>query len=112
LDLLFADLGPGESELSRFLTAAVFFFLSGLFIGYLNPKAWLLAGLNAWGGVFLGLVAGIASLSGLPEAPKPYGALAILFGPLGLALLGSRFGAQIGRKRVVSRLAGRLFGRK
>ncbi len=67
LSLFFSDLGTGESLSSRFVTAAILYFVVGFIIGFFNPGIWMLAGLVAWGGVVLGLLgltrAGDASLS-------------------------------------------------
>ncbi len=46
--LFFSDLGSQESEVSRIVTIVLFFFISGLVIGYFNPRIWILAGLTAW----------------------------------------------------------------
>lgn len=57
LSLLFSDLGPGETWVGRFVALAVLYVVSGLIIGYVNPKLWMLAGLTAWGAVLIGIVA-------------------------------------------------------
>lgn len=57
--LFFSDLGSQESEVNRIVIIVLFFFVSGLVIGYFNPRIWMLAGLTAWlcvlfgGGVLL-----------------------------------------------------------
>jgi hypothetical protein len=56
LSLLFSDLGPGETWASRLTITAVFYFVSGLVVGYVNPKLWMIAGIIAWGSVLLGIV--------------------------------------------------------
>lgn len=89
LSLLFSDLGPGETQASRNATVAIFTFLSGLFMGYFNPKVWFLAGLVAWGGALLG-IGGLTS--------NPVSALGVMLLSLGPALLGGYIGGLIGRK--------------
>ncbi len=61
LSMVFSDIGPGESETRRIVVATLFFFLSGLGIGYLNPRAWTVSGLTAWGGRLNGNVLGVCS---------------------------------------------------
>ncbi|MBK9155459.1 MAG: hypothetical protein IPM25_14825 [Chloracidobacterium sp.] len=54
LVLTFSDLGPGESWPLRITVAAAFFFISGAFVGLIQPKAWPIALLTAWGAVLMG----------------------------------------------------------
>jgi hypothetical protein len=74
LSLLFSDLGPGESWTDRLAITAAFYVASGLVIGYLNPKLWMIAGLTAWGAVLLGIVGLINVLvAGQARAGSPRG---------------------------------------
>ena len=56
LSLLFSDLGPGETWANRVIMLVALYAVSGLIIGYINPKLWMIAGLTAWGTVLLGIV--------------------------------------------------------
>ncbi len=56
LSFLFSDLGPGETWAGRFIGLTVLYLGSGLVIGYVNPKLWMIAGLTAWGALLLGIV--------------------------------------------------------
>jgi hypothetical protein len=110
LSLFFSDLGPGETWTRRLVIAALLFFLSGLFIGYLNPKLWIIAGLTAWGPVLFGSTGLINILSGaVPSLGIVWvQVLAMLLLPLGLALLGAYVGALVGRKHLIRRLLDRI----
>jgi hypothetical protein len=57
LSLLFSDLGPGETWANRVIMLVALYAVSGLIIGYINPKLWMIAGLTAWGAALLGIVA-------------------------------------------------------
>ncbi len=61
LSMVFSDIGAGESAIIRIVVATLFFFLSGLGIGYLNPRGWIISGLTAWGGRPNGNVLGVCS---------------------------------------------------
>jgi hypothetical protein len=52
LVLLFSDPPPGGAA-QQFATAFVAIFVGGLFIGFLYPERWWIAGLTAWGGFLL-----------------------------------------------------------
>ena len=97
LSLLFSDLGPGETYVSRALIAGLFFFLASLFIGYFNPSRWWLSGLVAWGGVFLG----IGALLGSPGkgAKEFLLSLGVLVLPLGISLFGGKRGAKLNKRK-------------
>ena len=56
LSLLFSDLGPGETWANRVIMLVALYAVSGLIIGYINPKLWMIAGLTARGTVLLGIV--------------------------------------------------------
>lgn len=91
LSLFFSDLGPGETMLSRFITAGILFFLTGLVTGYFNPHIWMLAGLVGWGGVLLGV-------SGLIRREEILLSLSMLLISLGPAFLGGFLGSFFSRK--------------
>ena len=57
LSLLFSDLGPGETWANRVIMLVALYAVSGLIIGYINPKLWMITGLTAWGAALLGIVA-------------------------------------------------------
>ncbi|MBI4296496.1 MAG: hypothetical protein HY667_05215 [Chloroflexi bacterium] len=99
--VLFSDLGPGQSFAWQLLTAAVFFFVSGLIIGYFNPNTWLLAAIVAWGGVLL-------TVAFLKEPTASLPRLVVSLGP---TLLGGYVGGLVGKKRLVGRLFRLLFRR-
>ncbi len=73
LVLLFSDLGPGESYLSRYsLTFAGHLFFGFLF-GLVNPRVWPFSGLVAWGGILIALRSAIAGPQGWPDAATVVG---------------------------------------
>jgi hypothetical protein len=89
LTLFFSDGTP--SMVQRLAIAGVVYFVFGLLTGYFNPQIWLLAGLAAWGPVFLG-VQGIASHGGgAVEAIPSFLGVAGL--PLAAALIGAYLGS-------------------
>ncbi len=98
---LFSDLGPGQSFAWQLLTAAIFFLVSGLIIGYFNPGIWLLAAIVAWGGVLLA----VAFLK------EPTASLPRLIVSLVPTVLGGYAGGLVGKKRLVGRLFRFLFRR-
>ncbi len=49
------DLAPGESIYGRLLAALIFFIVSGFIVGWVNPEAWGMAGIMAWGGMLMGV---------------------------------------------------------
>ena len=57
LSLLFSDLGPGETWANRVIMLVALYAVSGLIIGYINPKLWMITGLTARGAALLGIVA-------------------------------------------------------
>ena len=63
LSLVFSDLGSGEAWWARVLVATFFFFFCGLAVGWFNPRFWIIAGLSAWGGILMGGLFVLASLS-------------------------------------------------
>jgi hypothetical protein len=99
------DLGLGESWPVRAVAAALFFFLGGFGFGYFNPDGWLIAGLTAWGCVYLGVLSVVAALnssenvSAVRFEPPVYVGLILLFAPLGLALLGGYLGKNLKLRR-------------
>jgi hypothetical protein len=95
LPLFFAD-GPSLSE--RFVVAAIAYPLFGFVTGYFNTRAWMIAGLAAWGPMLLGILSLISQLSVL--------ALGLLLLPLGLVLLGGYVGSRFRRRRQVSSVTG------
>ncbi|MDZ4296305.1 MAG: DUF192 domain-containing protein [Patescibacteria group bacterium] len=96
LSFLFADFGPGETTTSRIISAALFFVVVALPIGYLNERRWWLAGLVGWGSAIAGLfpLAGGLALGNWRQALQSL----IFFGPLLLAL-GSGYGGAVIRRR-------------
>ena len=98
LSLLFSDLGPGETIAGRLYTAEALYFISGLFIGFINSDMWWLGGITAWGGLFLG----IAGLFGGGE--EIWLAPVFIIASLLPALLGSYIGSLINKKRYLQRL--------
>ena len=58
LSLVFSDLGPGESTLTRTLVTVLTFLGGGFITGLIaGSRAWPLSILSAWGPILLGLVA-------------------------------------------------------
>ena len=92
LSLLFSDLAPGESLLSRLVMAALFFLVTGIIIGYLNRTTWLISGLIGWGGVLLALQ------SLLNSAPNVLQTIILMFTSVVPAFLGGYLGSILGRK--------------
>lgn len=108
LAFVFSDLSSGEAWLERVIVAALFFFLSGLGIGFFHPKWWIIAGLTAWGGIFLGgfivlMAIGRYGSTAFDAQEPPYisAGLIILFVSLGLALIGGYIGKLLSRMRKV-----------
>jgi len=102
LALLFSDSSADESGSNRIVVAILFFFLCGVGIGFFNPKMWIISGLTAWGGIFLG---GFITLIALPryginafgaqEPPYISAGLIMFFLPVALALTGGYIGKQL-----------------
>ncbi len=110
LALAFSDFGPAESAAGRISMIALFFVLSGFAIGFLHPRAWLLACLSTWGAALFGLVLCIAALrthgaDAFQALEPPYltVGLAWLFGPLALAVAS----AYAGRRAALRHTEGR-----
>ncbi len=109
LSMVFSNLGPGESETSRVFVAVLFFFLCGLGIGYFNPRAWIISGLSAWGGLLFGLFLTVSAVSkygsyAFAAQQPPYisvGLLTLLL-PVSLALLGGYVGSRLRRTRTIT----------
>ena len=97
LSLFFSDFGPGETIAVRFLIAGLVFLFSGLVIGLINPRSWLLSGMVGWGGFLLSLL-GMFRLEDVPLA------LLTLVVSLGPAFLGGYTGSLISRKYCLRRL--------
>lgn len=105
LYFIFSDLSSSEIWINRILTAAVFFFLSGLVIGGFNPKAWFLSGLTAWGGLLMGIIITLRAIGkygsdafGAQEPPYISAGLVFLFIPLAIALVGGNIGKLLSEK--------------
>ncbi|MGD9564205.1 MAG: hypothetical protein AB7F88_15070 [Pyrinomonadaceae bacterium] len=106
LAFVFSDLGQGESWLVRMIAGALFFFVSGAFIGYFNPRLWVISGITAWGGVLMG---GLLSLRAIrvyggesfaaKEPPFISVGLIMLIAPLTLSLIGGFIGKLFAQKR-------------
>lgn len=107
LVFVFSDLGPGEGWPFRVAITAAYFFISGAFIGYAQPKTWAIALLVAWGGVLMGgfitLVAIVhygREAFAATQPPFITSGLIILFGSVGATLLGAFFGKLLPRKDI------------
>lgn len=90
--LLFSDLGPGETLLSRLLLAALVFLVAGAIIGYLNRKTWLLSGVAGGGGAMLALQTLVSRESDLLQT------IVLLAVSPGAALLGGYLGNLLSKK--------------
>lgn len=106
LTMVFSDVGAGESATIRIVVATLFFFFSGLAIGYFNPRGWIVSGLSAWGGVTFGTFLVYAAINrygsnafAAREPPYILAGLGILLLPLSLALLGGYVGRRLREKR-------------
>ncbi len=106
LALVFSDLGASEACLGRVSVAALFFFLCGLGIGFLNPELWIIAGLSAWGGILMGGFIVLMAISkygsaafDAQEPPYISAGLAMLFIPPGLTLIGGYIGKLLSQMR-------------
>ena len=106
LALVFSDSGASEEWLVRVLVAALFFFLSGLGIGFINPELWIIAGLSAWGGILMGgfivlMALGRYGSAAFDAQEPPYisAGLTMLFVPLGLTLIGGYIGKLLSQMR-------------
>ncbi len=110
-----SDLGRGETIASRLITAGALSVLSGLVIGYFNPRAWLLAGLAAWATGPLGIAVLVSSLvsglsiSGLSTRTFSWTSVLWLMHPW-VELLSSYFAARLREGQIVRRLARRFGG--
>ena len=99
LSLVFVDLGPDGLTFGRVILGVGFFLLVGLIIGFINPKGWWISGFAAWGGILIG---GFITINAIKkyggdawsanEPPYILSGLALLFFPLGLALVGGYLG--------------------
>lgn len=105
LNFIFSDLSSSEAWINRTLTAAVFFFFSGLVIGGFNPQAWFLSGLTAWGGLLMGAIITLNAVGkygsnafGAQEPPYISAGLVFLFVPLAVALFGGWLGKLLNEK--------------
>lgn len=100
LALVFVDVAPTETAVGRVATGAALFLVAGLAVGFANPegRAWLLAGLAAWGLVLLGGMGLWLSITS-PASGDAGLALLFLLGPLAAALLGGWLGARARRRR-------------
>jgi uncharacterized protein YacL len=102
LSLVFSDLNQGESLATRILTAALFFSISGVGIGLLIPKAWMVSALVAWGAILMGGFITLTALRkygssafGTEEPPYISSGLIVLILPVTVSLIGGYFGKQI-----------------
>jgi hypothetical protein len=95
LAMLFGDLGPGETALSRAALVAGLHTLAGMVIGFIEPERWQVAALAAWGAVVIGLGALLGSLGrGIGEALMGL----VFLAPLALALAGGYLGRWLRRR--------------
>jgi hypothetical protein len=106
LAFVFSDLGASEAWLARVFVAALFFFLCGLGIGFINPELWIIAGLSAWGGILMGgfivlMAIGRYGSAAFDAQEPPYisAGLTMLFIPLGLTLIGGYIGKLLSQMR-------------
>lgn len=106
LALVFSDLETSDGWLARVIVAALFFFLCGLGIGFINPELWIIAGLSAWGGILMGGFIVLVSIGrygsaafDAQEPPYISAGLIMLFIPLGLTLFGGYIGKLLSRVR-------------
>ena len=102
LAFLFSDLSPNEFWSNRVLIAVLYFFLCGLGIGFFDRKMWIISGLTAWGGIFLGGFISLAAIgrygsSAFSAQEPPYisAGLIMIFMPAALALTGGYIGKQL-----------------
>jgi peptidoglycan/LPS O-acetylase OafA/YrhL len=108
LSMVFSNLGPSESETGRVITAAIFFFLCGLGIGYFNPRAWIISGLSAWGSISFGLLMVLSAIgkygnNAFAAQKPPYISvgLVILLLPVSLSLLGGYIGQRLKNNQAI-----------
>jgi peptidoglycan/LPS O-acetylase OafA/YrhL len=108
LSLLFVDPLPDQPALQLAAMHVAYFLIAGLIIGVLYPGGWFLAGAAAWGGVLLGVVALMASITSSTPGGGPFGLPAavgagvLIALPLALTLAGGYAGARL-RRRLVRR---------
>lgn len=102
LALVFSDLAPNETLSIRVGLAVVYFFSSGLVIGFLSRDFWFFAGLCTWGPVLMGGLFVIIALGGhgnaAIEAQEPANissGLLLLFVPTALSMLGGYLGHRL-----------------
>ena len=110
LSFVFSDLGPTETLILRICLTTLFFFLSGIGIGYFHSNQWWLSSLTAfWSSLFGASFVVLAVLKKgskvfvLQDPPYISFGLMILFLPLGLSLLGGYIGSLAAQNRVSSR---------
>lgn len=106
LALLFSDLSTDESGSNRIILSLLFFLLCGLGLGFFNPKMWIISGLTAWGGIFLGGFITLIALArygsnafAAREPPYISAGLIMIFLPVALALTGGYIGKQLSQIR-------------
>lgn len=92
LSLLFSDLGPGESGISRAFTIGIVYLISSLPIGYVLPKHWKRAGYLSWSSLLLFF---FAFLGSLPEGLQRTLSTLTLLTPLFVTLLGGYIGSYL-----------------
>jgi len=106
LSMVFSDIGADGSATGRVIVATIFFLICGLGIGYFNPRAWIISGLSAWGGVLFGAFLTLAAIRkygsnafAAQEPPYISFGLIILLVPLSLGLLGGYIGKSLSIRR-------------
>lgn len=107
LSLVFSDLSHEESMATRIVIATLFFFFSGVVIGFFNPAWWMTSGITAWGGVLMGGVITLSAIRrygmeafGSQEPPHISSGLIMLFFPITFSLTGGYIGRLFGQMRM------------
>jgi hypothetical protein len=93
--LVISDLGAGEGFTARVLVGVVFFLGSGILVGWLVGRRWMVSGLLAWAVLGYTLIGLIRKLSF--DSPFPYWSVIVTSStiPLVLALVGGYLGSKI-----------------
>ena len=87
----FSDLGPGETVLTRLVVTGMVILFGGFFVGIIEKRIWYLAGICAWGTIFVGLGIGFVGLGMVKwEAIAVY-----MISPVVISLLGGYIGSRI-----------------
>jgi hypothetical protein len=81
----FSDLGPDETMAGRVLIATVYYFVSGVIVGFMATPTWWLSAGVAWDTVLLGL---IALLNGVAASNEWIELLIIIVVPVVAAVSG------------------------